>query len=79
MLTFHFEQGFDDYWLINVERDIVVQLTLRKEEVQAAKWVMQQQINEWIDQGKMIPYRLINLLFDLHQSNRTLYINEAQK
>ncbi|WP_239257219.1 NUDIX hydrolase [Listeria ilorinensis] len=72
VLTFQFEQGFDDFWLIDNESDCS-QLTLQKKEVQAVKWVTKQQIMTLIKQGEMIPYSFINQLFEWHQSNQSLY------
>lgn len=64
--TINFENGFDDFYL--VEKDIdISDLSLQKEEVQAVKWASKDEILKMMDRGEFIPrYRsLIDLLFDM--------------
>ncbi|PYZ95569.1 NUDIX hydrolase [Alteribacter lacisalsi] len=65
-LTINFENGFDDYYLLNTEADID-DLPLPTEEVQQAVWATEETIIEWINRGVFIPYResIIRLLFDM--------------
>lgn len=54
-VTFNFEHGFDDYYII--QKDIEISsLTLQKEEVQNAKWASQNEILEMLDNKQFINY-----------------------
>ena len=68
-LTNHFEQGFDDIYLIHQEVDLS-KLQLQYEEVQDVKWASQQEILELMREGQFIPYyeSLINLFFEMRHS-----------
>ncbi len=63
-LTIHFDEGFDDIYLMEKEVDIST-LELQHEEVQAVKWASRKEILDMIDNGDFIPYHrsLIDLLF----------------
>lgn len=68
--TIHFENGFDDVYLI--ENDININaLRLQYQEVQQVKWAAREEIIRKIEEGIFIPYykSLIHLLFD----SRTQY------
>lgn len=63
-LTVNFEEGFDDFYLI--EKDIeLTQLKLQYEEVKAVKWASKDEIIKMINNHAFIPYNayLIELLF----------------
>lgn len=65
-LTIHFEEGFDDFYLIN--QDVKLdQLKLQYEEVQYVKWANLDEILVMIDNKEFIPYHksLIELLFNM--------------
>ena len=63
--TINFERGFDDFYLIEYDFDLN-ELTLQKEEVQAAKWASKEEILELIELKKFIPYyeSIIAFLFE---------------
>ncbi len=63
-VTIHFNEGFNDIYLIEKEIDIS-KLKLQEEEVKTVKWASQDEICDMIKEGKFIPYHysLINLLF----------------
>ena len=63
-LTIHWENGFDDYYLLTRKTDIR-SLRLQAEEVQAVRWASKEEILRMIDSGEFIPYEksLIELLF----------------
>ncbi|WP_200411324.1 NUDIX hydrolase [Virgibacillus salexigens] len=65
-LTVNFENGFDDYYLIETSLDIS-NLTLPTEEVKQVKWASKDDIINMISEGLFIPYHgsLIELLFDM--------------
>lgn len=73
-LTIHWENGFDDYYLLTREVDIR-SLHLQAEEVQAVRWASREEILRMIDSGEFIPYEksLIELLFFRrdHRSSHT--------
>ena len=73
-LTIHWENGFDDYYVLT--RDVDPEsLHLQYEEVQAVRWAGREEILQMIDDGKFIPYEksLIELLFFRrnHRSSHT--------
>ena len=73
-LTIHWENGFDDYYLLTKDVDIH-SLRLQAEEVQAVRWATREEILRMIDSGEFIPYEksLIELLFFRkdHRSSHT--------
>jgi isopentenyldiphosphate isomerase len=67
-LCINFEQGFDDYYLLNIDIDIE-KLTLQQEEVSEVKWASREEILSLIAKGEFIPYHesLIDLLFSMRK------------
>lgn len=65
-ITVNFENGFDDYYLIDADIDIL-ELPLPTEEVVQVKWASKDDIFKMIAEGLFIPYHtsLIELLFDM--------------
>lgn len=66
--TINFEQGFDDFYIINYDinaEDIVFQ----KEEVQAVKWAERDEIIAMIRSGEFIGFResLVDMLFSFNK------------
>lgn len=68
VLTVNFENGFDDFYLVEQDLDID-KLTLQYEEVQAVRWAEKEEILAMIDAGTFIPYHkpLIELLFAMRE------------
>lgn len=64
-LTFNFENGFDDFYLIE-ENVQLHTLALQDEEVQNVKWASKEEILTMIKTGEFMPYyeSLIHFLFD---------------
>ena len=64
VLTVHFPEGFDDFYVLQMDVD-PNGLTLQKEEVAAVRWARQTEIEAMIDDGSFIPYQkgLIDYLF----------------
>lgn len=73
-MTIHWENGFDDYYIVHMAPDLS-SLRLQYEEVQQVKWADKEEILRMIDDGSFIPYEksLIELLFFRrnHQSSHT--------
>ena len=73
-MTIHWENGFDDYYILTREVDLN-QLKLQYEEVQKVKWAGLEEILQMIDDGRFIPYEKsqIELLFFRrnHRSSHT--------
>ncbi|SDJ16413.1 NUDIX hydrolase [Salimicrobium halophilum] len=65
-LTVNFENGFDDYYLLESDVSIAA-LKVPTEEVMQVRWGSQREILGMIEEGTFIPYRpsLIEVLFDL--------------
>ena len=63
-VTIHWENGFDDYYLLTLPVDLN-RLNLQYEEVQAVRWADWEEVLRMIDDGRFIPYEksLIELLF----------------
>lgn len=64
-ITINFDDGFDDYYLIEREVDIN-ELSLQYEEVQKVKWASREDIFSMMESGEFIPYyqSFMQLLFD---------------
>ncbi|MCM1335982.1 MAG: NUDIX domain-containing protein [Bacteroides sp.] len=75
VLTIHFDEGFDD-WFVAVRDVPIEELTLQPEEVAEVKWAAREEIAEMIREGRFIPYReeLIGWLFSLcnHRGSYTV-------
>lgn len=71
-LTVNFENGFDDYYLIETNLNIT-NLSLPTEEVKQVKWASREEIIKMISDGLFIPYHepLIGLLFDMRHNMGT--------
>lgn len=70
-LTINFEGGFDDIYLIIIDKQIKIdELKLQYEEVQTARWATLEEIEKMIKTGEFIPYyqNLIKLMFDMKNS-----------
>lgn len=74
-LTVHWENGFDDYYVLTREVD-PASLRLQPEEVQQVRWADKDEILRMIDDRQFIPYEksLIELLFFRrnHRSSHTV-------
>lgn len=62
--TINFDEGFDDYYLLEREVD-PSELHLQEEEVQAVRWVSREEALEMQRQGIMIPYWFLDKLFEV--------------
>ncbi len=73
-MTIYWENGFDDYYIVNQSPDLD-SLKLQYEEVQRVRWADKDEILKMIDGGSFIPYEksLIELLFFRrnHRSSHT--------
>lgn len=62
--TINFEDGFDDYYLL--EREVNLDdLVLQEEEVQAVRWADKEEVLQMQEQGIMIPYWFMDRLFEV--------------
>lgn len=61
--TINFPEGFDDYYLIKKEVELS-ELTLQKEEVQDVRWADKEEVIQMLEEGTIIPHRLLLQLFD---------------
>nr|WP_193437488.1 NUDIX domain-containing protein [Sporolactobacillus pectinivorans] len=85
-LTVNFENGFDDFYLVEGDMD-TSGLKLQYKEVQQVRWTSKSDIFSMIDSQVFIPYHksLIELLFDMrkqmgaHQSEDRLNLERIQK
>lgn len=66
--TINFDNGFDDYYFLEMDIDIS-NLKLQYEEVQSAKWASKEEILELRKTGKFIPYyeSFLLALFDFRK------------
>lgn len=62
--TINFEDGFDDYYLL--EREVELSdLRLQEDEVQAVRWAGREEALDMLAQGIMIPYWFLDRLFEV--------------
>ncbi|MBQ7655666.1 MAG: NUDIX domain-containing protein [Clostridia bacterium] len=75
-LTIYWENGFDDYYVVN-QAPAFDSLRLQYEEVQRVKWADKEEILRMIDDGSFIPYEksLIELLF-FRRNHRSSHTHE---
>lgn len=64
--TINFPNGFDDYYMITQDVNIE-ELQLQEEEVQAVKWVEQQELMQMVEDGEMVPYYFLHQIFELKE------------
>ena len=64
--TINFPNGFDDYYMITQDVNIE-ELQLQEEEVQAVKWVDQEELMQMVENGEMVPYYFLHQIFELKE------------
>ncbi|OJU09482.1 MAG: NUDIX hydrolase [Clostridiales bacterium 43-6] len=64
--TMNYENGFDDFYLIEREVDITT-LTLQYEEVQNVKWATKEEILRMVAEGTFIDYWFMDVLFEMRK------------
>ena len=64
--TMNFTEGFDDFYLIDMDVDIT-KLKLQKEEVSEVKWASLEEIKAMTEDGTMAPYWFIDKLFEIRK------------
>lgn len=62
--TMNFSEGFDDYYIVEMDVDIS-KLRLQKEEVQQVRFVDKEEALRMQEEGIMIPYWFLDKLFDI--------------
>lgn len=62
--TIHFDNGFDDYYLIEQDVDLAT-LRLQETEVQCARWADKEEVLRMQEEGTMIPYWFLDKLFEI--------------
>ncbi|WP_300383708.1 NUDIX domain-containing protein [Clostridium sp.] len=62
--TLNFDDGFDDYFMINKEINIE-DITIQEEEVSEVKLVSKEELIKMRNEGLMIPYFFLNQIFEL--------------
>ena len=70
-LTFNFDKGFDDFYLLNYDLELK-DLKLQKDEVMNVGWASKEEILKMIDENSFLPYHqsVINLLFFMKDDMR---------
>ncbi len=68
-LTINFNDGFDDFYLLQRDIDDIDKLVLQYEEVQNVKWATKEDMLQMLDDGIFVPYyrSLIEMLFDMRK------------
>jgi len=71
-LTIHYDHGFDDVYILNMDID-PAELKLQKEEVQQVRWASPAEVEQLLESEQFIPYRkeFIRLLFALQSGRGT--------
>jgi isopentenyldiphosphate isomerase len=67
-MTVNFTYGFDDYYLIDLDRPLDT-FSLQGEEVEEVRWASREEILQSITDGDFVPFHpsFIHLLFDIHE------------
>lgn len=68
IVTVHFDDGFDDYYAIEIEDDLADQIQFAKREIDEIMWASYDKIIELIDSGKFgILKSFISVIFDMRK------------
>lgn len=67
--TLNFDGGFDDYYLIEKDTDIINEISFTDNEVSQVKWASLEEILSMIDDKTFLPYQtqLIELMFNMYK------------
>lgn len=71
LFTVKFSRGFDDNFLVKQNVD-ASEWKLQYEEVADAKWATMDEIRALVQSGEFIPYHILDILFEIIQSNISL-------
>lgn len=66
VITVHFDQGFDDYYVLDVTDEQIDSILYEKREIDEIRWLSYEEICTLIDQGEMdILKSFIGVIFDM--------------
>lgn len=74
VITIHFDDGFDDYFIVNIPECELPRIKYRKKEIEEVAWVSRDQIKELVQSGDfdlLMPF--IDLLFCMKESRGNHY------
>ena len=74
VVTVHFDEGFDDYYIIELNEETAGRIQFQKAEIDSVRWVTCRELLQLIDEGQCgIRKAFIQLLFDMRKQrgNRT--------
>lgn len=64
--TMNFDNGFDDYYLVDINLDIE-KLHMQEEEVQDLKWASKEEILDMVKNEEFIDYYFLDVLFEMRK------------
>lgn len=68
VITMHFDDGFDDYYTIEIDDSLAGQIRFAEAEIDEIMWASYDQIIRLIEEGKFgIKKSFVDVIFDMHQ------------
>ena len=68
VITVHFDDGFDDYYVVEIDDETADRIKFEKEEIDEIMWASHEKINEMIDNGTCgILKSFIGVIFDMRK------------
>lgn len=68
LITVHFDDGFDDYYAIEIDSQLESQIQFAKREIDSIKWASYEEIVRLIDTGELdILKSFIGVIFDMRK------------
>lgn len=68
LVTVHFDDGFDDYYAIEIDSKLESQIQFAKKEIDSIKWASYEEIIKLIDTGELdILKSFIGVIFDMRK------------
>lgn len=76
ILTASYPQGFSDYYVIELDRDLS-DFKIASKEIQAIKWVYPTQLLDLLDRGDFVPYdpTFLSALFSLYKNGSEIKLS----
>lgn len=68
LITVHFDEGFDDYYAIEIDEELVRKIQYAQREIECIRWASFNEIMRLIDEGELdILKSFIGVIFDMRK------------
>ena len=68
IITVYFDDGFDDYYIVEIDDELVDKIKFEKDEIDEIMWASQSIINELIETKSMgILKSFVDVIFDMRK------------